>query len=160
VSISPEENVAFWEGVRAKAMRGAKPAADAMARYLVERARNDTLARTTHPAGAWHHTKAGEPPARASGNLARHMFYKPASAGVRASAIVGNDAEYSRILEFGCVITPVNRKFMHWRDSGGSWYHKVLVVPPHPYVSTTTEEAMRDGGLHDAFVDAFEPYDP
>jgi hypothetical protein len=131
-----------------------------MARYLVERARNDTLLRSSHAKGSWHRTKGGEPPARASGNLARHMFYKPASAGIRATAVLGNDAEHSRILEFGCVITPVNKKFLHWTDSGGSWYHKFLVVPPHPFVSTTTDEAIRDGELRNAAVEAFAPYDP
>jgi hypothetical protein len=118
------------------------------------------LQRTRHQKGEWYRQRPGEPPARASGALAQAMYFKPASGGLRATALVGNDAPYSRILEFGCVITPVNRKFMHWTDSGGSWYHTILVVPRHPFLSTTTDEAIEDGSLRQVAIDAFEPYDP
>lgn len=158
-----EENTAHWEGVRRKLAAGAKPTANAMAQYLVTRAKKDTLGGISHAPGAWHRTKAGEAPARSTGNLARHMYYRPAWSGVRATAVVGNDAEYSRALEFGCVITPVFKKSMHWKDSGSpvtGWFHKMLVIPPHPYVSRTTDEAIDDGELQEAGMVVIREYDP
>lgn len=158
--MTPEENVAYLEKVLERAKQGAPAAATAMARHVATRASKVTLRRSSHSPGEWYRQRPGEPPGFASGNLAESMFYKPAYQGVRTSAMVGNSADYSRILEFGCVITPVNRRFMHWTDSGGSWYHKMLVVPPHPYLSTTTEDAIRDHELQDAAIDAFRDYDP
>jgi hypothetical protein len=158
--VTPEENIAYLQAVAEKAKLGAAPVADAMADYIVWRTAEITLRRTLHAPGEWYNQKAGEPPAYASGNLAESMYYKPASAGLRTSAMVGNKAEYSRILEFGCVIVPASKKFLHWTDSGGSWYHKFLVSPPHPFLSPTTQEAIDDGSLQDVAVEAFKPYDP
>jgi hypothetical protein len=160
--VTPRENVEVWEAIVDRAKRGAGPAATAMAKYLADRARYDTLSRSSHGSGAWHQTKAGEPPAYASGKLSRGMFYVPAHSGYAPSATawVRNSVEYSRILEFGCVIQPTNKKFLHWTDSGGSWYHTFLVVPPHPFLEPTVDESIDDGSLRDAAVDGFEPYDP
>jgi len=160
MAVTPEQNLAHLEQVRRRARYGATAAATAMAKYVRDRARDDTLQRTRHQKGEWYRQRPGEPPARASGALIRDMFYKPASGGLRATALAGNKSEYGRILEFGCVIVPVNRKFMHWTDSGGSWYHTMLVVPAHPYLSTTTDEAIDDGELQRAAVEAFRDYDP
>jgi hypothetical protein len=159
--MTPQENVAYLEAVLAKAKRGAAPTATAMARYIADRARTDTLRRSSHSPGEWHRTRPGEPPAYSSGNLSRSMTYKPASQGLRATAMAGNAASYSRILEFGCVVTPVSgKKFMHWVDSGGSWYHEMLVIPPHPFLEPTTDESIRDGSLRDVAIDEFRKYDP
>ncbi len=159
--MTPEENVAAWDDVIADAKQGAAPTANAMASYIADRARTDTLRRSSHSPGEWHRARPGEPPAYSTGNLSRSMMYKPASRGLRATAMVGNTADYSRILEFGCVVTPVSgKKFMHWTDSGGSWYHKMLVVPPHPFLEPTTDESIRDGSLRDVAIDEFRKYDP
>jgi hypothetical protein len=157
-----QENAENWEAIAAKSKRGAAPTATAMAKYLADRTRYDTLTRSSHAPGSWHRTKAGEPPAYASGNLARGMMYIPASQGAveRATAYVGNRVDYSRILEFGCVIQPTNKKFLHWTDTGGSWYHTFLVVPPHPFLEPTVDESIADGSLRDAAIEGFTPYDP
>jgi hypothetical protein len=158
--VTPEENLAYLERAFSRIEEGAVAAATAMAKYIRDRARNDTLQRTRHQPGEWYRQRPGEPPARASGALIRDMFFKPASGGLRATAVTGNKSEYGRILEFGCVVVPVNHRYMHWTDSGGSWYHTVLVVPAHPYLSVTTDEAIADGSLQQAAIDAFEPFDP
>lgn len=158
--VTPPENIVFLEGVLAKAKLGAAAAATAMARFIAERTANDTLRRTSHPSGEWHRARPGEPPAMASGNLADSMFFVPASGGLRASSLVGNSAEYSRILEFGHDLAPPTKHFMHWVDSGGSWYHTFLRVPPHPYLEPTVEESIDDGSLREAAIEAFRPYDP
>jgi hypothetical protein len=160
VTTSPEGNLVQLQAVLDLARRGATATADAMAAYIVWRTAEITLRRTVHAPGEWYNQKAGEPPAYASGNLAESMFYKPASSGLRASAMVGNKADYSRILEFGCVIVPVNKQFLHWTDSKGSWYHKFLEVPAHPFLSPTTEESIDDGSLQEVAIEAFMKYDP
>jgi hypothetical protein len=155
-----EEIGQFLDEAQALAKQGAAAAATAGAEYLMNRAKQDTMMRSQHPTGSWHHTKGGEPPAIGSGNLVRTMYVNRATGELFGEASWGNSSDYGRILEFGCRIFPVSKKFMHWEDSGGSWYHKFLDVPPHPYIRTTTEEAIDDGGLHEAMVDEFRKYDP
>jgi hypothetical protein len=149
-----------WDRIIRHAKPGAKAAADAMARYTVWRTQEITLRRTIHPPGAYHRQRSGEPPAYGSGTLARAMYMRPASEGIRSSALVGNRAPYSRILEFGCVVSAASKDFMSWADSAGRWYHVFLVHPPHPFIETTVDESIDDGELQEAAIKAFEEYDP
>jgi hypothetical protein len=158
--MTPLENIAYLEEVADVARDGAPAAATAMARYISNRVATYTLRESSHPPGMWYRQGPGRPPAYASGRLAGSMFYRAAHSGMRATAMAGTELEYSRILEFGCVIVPTNKQELHWRDTGGSWYHKFLVVPPHPYLAPTTEEAIRTGDLQDEAVEAFREYDP
>ena len=158
--MTPEENLAYLEAVLAKAKLGASAAAEAMARYIAERVQNETL-QTVHAAGAYYKAKPGAPPTSASGRLARGMYSTPAAGGLRATAYAGNSAEHAKLLEFGgCVLKPTGGKVMHWVDSGGSWYHASLPAPAHPFLGPTTEDAIDDGGLQQAAIDAFREYDP
>jgi hypothetical protein len=154
----------MWAKLAATARRGVAPTATAMAKHIAERAQKVTLARTKKPSGAWHRARPGEPPALSTGKLRDSMYYTPAiSRGLRTFAWVGNDSDYSRILEFGCVVSALNKKRMHWKDSGSpdkGWFHGSLEIPPHPYLSPTTEEAVDDGSLRQAAVDEFRKYDP
>jgi hypothetical protein len=89
------------------------------------------------------------------------MYFTPAYGdGPRKTSYVGNRVDYSRILELGCVIEITNKEFLHWEDSGGSWYHKFLISKPHPFLEPTVDESVDDGSLRDAAIEAFEPYDP
>lgn len=163
MAITPEANVAYLEAVLAKAKLGAQATANAMARYIAERAAADTLTRNRHAPGAYHKARPGAPPSMASGSLAKAMFWTQASGGLRATAIVGNDDKRARVLEFGgCVLQPRSRKVMHWTDSGGSWFHSVLTTErdQHPFVGPTTDEATDDGSLLAAAIEAFREYDP
>src|SRR5580704_17163250 len=108
-----DEYIAWLEAAIAKMELGAPAMANAMAEYLADRVANDTLRRTTHSPGAYFKAKPGAPPASASGNLARSMFTTSASAsrGVRATALVGNNARYAKLLEHGgCVLKPTSGK--------------------------------------------------
>ncbi len=159
--MTPEGNLAHLEQVLARAKLGAAAAATAMARYVAERTRDDTLTQTTHAPGAYYKARPGAPPASASGGLAKGMYYTPASGGLRATAAAGNSARHAKLLEFGgCVLKPTGGKVMHWTDSGGSWYHAVLPAPAHPFLGPTTQEAIDDGTLRQVAIDAFIPYDP
>jgi hypothetical protein len=166
VAITPEENLAELRRIKENARGGAAAAATAMAKYIRDRVRNDTLQRSYHAPGAFNRQKPGRPPARASGALADAMYFKPAYGGMRATALVGNKSDYGRILEYGCVITPKNGVYLGWRDSGrpdnpsGIWRHRSVNVPPHPYLRPTVEDAIEDWELRRVAVEAFEPYDP
>jgi hypothetical protein len=154
---SPSGASDWWGDIYALARRGEAAASLAMAKYIAERAANITLRRTRHAKGAWHRTPPGDPPAYASGNLARGMFYS----ALGTSAVAGNRVDYARILEYGCVVEePANGEMVHWTDSGGSWYHTALPHPEHPFLRPTTEEAIRDGELRRAAIEGFRPYDP
>jgi hypothetical protein len=166
MSITFEENVAQLEAMMRKAEGGAAAVANAMARYVAEQVALNTLTQNKHAPGAYHKARPGAPPSTASGKLAGAMFHTPASGGLRASAIVGNEDKRARLLEFGgCVLRPTSRKVMHWVDSGGSWYHRVLPMdrdeqPEHPFLGPTTEEAIDEGALREIAIEAGRPYDP
>jgi hypothetical protein len=160
VSVTPEENLLVWQRIREQARPGAAAAATAAAKYLMERTRDRTLRRRSHGPGQYYRSPRGDPPAFASGKLARSMFYRAAYGNLTATAAFGNTSDYGRVLEYGCVLQPTTRKFMHWVDSAGSWYHTYLEVPPHPYVGRTTDEAIDDGELQRVILEAFGPYDP
>jgi len=163
--ITPEANIAYLEGVEALARQGAAAAANAMAKYIVERVALDTLTQNKHAPGAYHRARPGAPPSTASGKLAKAMFHTPASGELRASAIVGNEDKRARVLEFGgCVLRPTTKKVMHWVDSGGSWFHHVLPMggeqPEHPFLGPTTDEAIDEGELRRVAIEEFRRYDP
>jgi len=163
--ITPEANIAYLEGVEVLARQGAAAAANAMAKYIVERVALDTLTQNKHAPGAYHRARPGAPPSTASGKLAKAMFHTPASGELRASAIVGNEDKRARVLEFGgCVLRPTTKKVMHWVDSGGSWYHRVLPMggeqPEHPFLGPTTDEAIDEGELRRVAIEEFRRYDP
>ena len=167
MAMTLDEYIAWLERAIERMELGAPAMANAMAEYLADRVANDTLRRTHHAPGAYHRAAPGAPPAYASGNLARSMFTTPAPAsrGVRATAMVGNNARYAKLMEHGgCVLQPTSRKVMHWTDSGGSWYHARLPVsgefPAHPFLEPTVQEAIDDGELTRVAIDAFRPYDP
>jgi phage gpG-like protein len=167
------QNVEQWRRIEATAALGAKAGAEAMARYLAERTANDTLQRTSHAAGEYWVAATGAPPASASGNLASQMFWTRAQgSSTRAWATVGNMARYAKMQEFGCnPVSPTSAKVMHWKDSGnaknpsGEWYHAILPadgspMPAHPFLGPTIDEAVMDGGLQRAALEAFAKYDP
>ena len=162
-----DEYIAWLEASIANIDYGAAAMANAMAEHLADRIANDMLRRTVHSPGAYYKARPGAPPASASGTLAKSTFWTPsaASAGMRATAYVGNSARHAKLLEFGgCVLKPTSGKVMHWADSGGSWYHARLPAqgefPAHPFIQPAVQEAIDDGSLTRVAIEAFLPYDP
>ena len=152
--------LAEWDTIIEHAKPGAKAAADAMARYMTWYISEIKLRQTLHPPGAYNIQKGGEPPSYGSGTLARAMYMRSASLGVRATALIGNHAPYSRISEFGCVVTATGKDQMSWADSAGKWYHWQLVHPPHPFMEPATQDAIDDGSLQEEAIEAFIEFDP
>jgi hypothetical protein len=167
--ISFEENVAQLEAYMANARNGAAAVANAMARYIAERAAQDTLTRNKHAPGAYHRARPGAPPSYASGTLANAMFWTPASGDLRATAMVGNSEKRARVFEFGgkgCVLKPTDGTHLGWKDTGrkdnpsGIWRHRQVEQPEHPFLGPTTDEAIDDGELRRVAIEAGRPYDP
>jgi len=160
VVMTPEQNLEYLIELLELAMQGAQATATRMAEYIRWRTAEITLRTYFHAPGEWYGARPGEPPAYGSGTLSRSLYVIPAYSGLRATAIVQTDLDYSRILEFGCVVTPKDKKFMHWVDSRGSWYHPMLVVPEHPYLSSTTEDSILDDSLQEEAIDEYRDWDP
>ena len=164
--MTPEQYLAWWDAVEAKARLGAKAAADAMARYIAERTANETLGQQVHSPGAYHRARPGAPPSRSSGSLQRGMYWTPGGNGLRSRSYAGNNARHARVMENGCVLTPTRKEHVGWKDTGradnpsGWWRHRSVTLTPHPFLGPTVEDAIDDGELQQAAIDAFRPYDP
>lgn len=155
-----QTQIEVWEKAMRRARLGPRAAANAMAAYLKWRAAEVTLRRTSHAPGAYHRARPGEPPAYASGRLARSIYVAKAYSGIRASAIIGSKAPYASIAEKGCVVSAASKEKTHWTDSAGRWYHWQTEHPPHPWMEPTVQEAIDDGSLQEVAIDAFRKYDP
>ena len=162
MAITPEQNLAEWLAIEQRALLGAQAATQAMAVYIAERIRNDTLRRRRTGSGQYYRAKRGEPPSYGTGTLAKSIFSTPASAGLKSSATVGSTDKRAKLFELGgCVLKPGDGKLLHWKDSGGWWSHPFLRVDTeHPFLRPTVEDAVDDGSLRQAAIDAFRPYDP
>jgi hypothetical protein len=160
-------NIAYLRGVEALARQGAPAVANAMAEYIAERTALDTLTRKRLSPGMYHVAKPGDPPAMMSGKLADAMFTEPASGGLKASALAGNDDKRARMFEYGGCVLKSPRGMLRWRDSGrpdnpgGFWSHWFLRVDDeHPFLGPTTEEAIDDGELRRVAIEEFRRFDP
>jgi hypothetical protein len=165
MALSPEENLAAWIVIEQRARLGAAAAAEAMAAYIAERIRSDTLRRRKNAPGQYHKAQRGQPPAMGTGTLAESIYSTPASGGLRASAYAGSTDKRASLFEFGgCVLQAPAGSVMKWHDSGGWWSHHTLPLaggfPEHPFIGFTTDEAIDDGELQRVALAAFRKYDP
>jgi hypothetical protein len=169
--VTPDENVAYMEGIARLAALGGEAMANAMAEYIARRISDDTLRRRRHAPGQYYKARPGDPPAYASGSLADSVTWQAVSAGMRASAVVTSDDKRAGLMEFGgCVLTSHSGSVLKWRDSGrpdnpsGWWSHRRLPLvgtwPAHPFVGPTVEDAIADGELARVAIAAFVPFDP
>lgn len=161
------ENIALFKAIRDQAEGAAVPAADGMAEQFSGDV-GRVLRMTFHapmPAGAPHYRKfgifypaaAGAPPAYATGNLAASMFREPASGGIVASALVGNDAVYAAVQEEGATLYP-NSAYLHWVNTQGSYFMRSVTVPAHPYFGRTLRFDVANGSLTGAAMAGWESH--
>ena len=163
--MSPEENVAFFEAIKAQVSTAAVPAADGMAEAF-DKDVGRTLRMHAHapmPSGAPHKraygifykATPGVPPAYASGDLAASMIRRPASGGIVATAMVGNTAIYSAVQEFG-LDTWASSAYMHWVNDHGPWWKKYVHQNEHSFMARTRDWMILDGSLSRAAADGFQ----
>jgi phage gpG-like protein len=165
--VSPEENVALFEAIKAQAEGAAVPAVEGMAEHFEGDVRR-VLSLTAHgpmPSGAPHYrafgvyyeATPGAPPALASGDLLASMMRRPASGGIVATAMVGNTAIYSAVQEWGATLRP-NSAYLHWLNTRGSWFKRSVTVPAHPYFRKALETDIADGSLTGAAMAGWEAH--
>jgi hypothetical protein len=49
---------------------------------------------------------------------------------------------------------------MGWKDSGGIWRHRSVLMQEHPFLGPTTDDAIDDGDLFRVAIEAAIPFDP
>lgn len=125
--------LASLEAVRSKMDVATHYATRTSGKQLQSDARHNFVG--SHAPG-WHHV-GGANPNTVTGNLQASILSTPVvqTAPGRYSTRVGPHAIYSRVIEFGAVITPKAAKFLSWFDAqeGRQQFHKSVVIPGRPY---------------------------
>ena len=165
--MTPGENLALFKAIRDQASTAAVPAADGMAEAF-DTDVGRTLRMHAHapmPSGAPHKraygifykATPGVPPAFASGDLAGNMIRRPASGGIVATAMVGNTAIYSAVLEFG-LDTWTSSAYMTWRNNQGWWRKKLVHQNEHSFMARTRDWMILDGSLSKSAMEGFQAH--
>lgn len=158
--MTPEENIAFLAGLKGNVADAAGPVVNAMAGTFKRRVTTVELQEEFHPPGMFWRQVVNHPPAYASGALARSVKQgTTTSAGGIANTSVGAYARYAAIQEIGGD-TWSSRPggFMHWINTGGSWYMRRVHIPQHPYFRPALVAVIRDGSLQRSAVSTFMAY--
>jgi phage gpG-like protein len=146
---------AYLKSLQGDAAKAAAPAATAMANGFQDRLSNVTLKKSGHAPYTFYRAVRGEPPAYATGRLARSFKVSPAHGDIRASASVGSNLRYAAIQEWGGWTEPRRALFMHWRNPR-AWYFKHVDIPAHPYMRPTVDDMFHDGTFSRLASKAFE----
>jgi phage gpG-like protein len=144
---TPEENMLFLGRLQDRAESAAAPVANGFAQAFSSQVANVTLRQIVHPPAMFWKAVPGEPPAYATGALARSVIPTYTQTPVFATSLVGAYSEYAALQEWGGATWPNHHKFMHWINSGGSWYKKRVVIPEHPYFRPTLTRLILDGSF-------------
>lgn len=159
--MTPEENIIFLEGLKGQVADAAGPIATAMAKTFQRRVTTVELQEEFHPPGMFWRQVIGHPPAYASGALARsvRLGVTQSDGAGQATSSVGAYARYAAIQEFGGD-TWSSRPggYMHWVNTGGSWYFRRVHIPQHPYFRPALVAVIRDGSLQRSAVSTFMAY--
>jgi hypothetical protein len=154
--VTPDELVAFLEGIRAKAATAAPDAAMAMGRRYQDHLQNVTLVRYAHAPGTWTPSPPGQPPALMTGTLRRSITCtQGAGGGMYGSSVVAPHTIYARIQEDGGHIYARRRKYMRYTVDGQVHFAKHVYLPPRPYMSPAARECIADGSLSEAAGQSF-----
>ena len=157
MAITPEEVPGFLKLIRDRAADAAPPAVTAIAQTYQKHLQKVTLRRSFAAPGQFGTPAApGQPPAWRTGALARSVWTTAGpSSGATASAWVGPHVIYARIQNQGGVNRPTHAKYMHWVNSGGSWYLKRVDIPARGYMRPALEDCLANGSLTEAGMEAF-----
>lgn len=155
-----QDEASYLEYLQRLVASAAAGEVNGMAKTFQDRVKNVTLKRIMHPPNMYWEAPEGEPPAYASGNLARSILMKssyntPSNVLGEAQASVYATAIYAALQEWGGSTWPNRGQYMHWRNTRGPWWKKLVDVPEHPYMRPTLEAVIRDGSLQRSAIDAF-----
>ena len=150
--MTPDELVRLLEDMRDRAATAAPAVALEMARVYSVHLSRVTLRRSYAAPGQFG-TPAppGGPPAYRTGRLAGSVTHWPGpSSGTTGRAFAGPHTIYAVTQETGAVHFARNARFMHWTNSGGSWWKKRVDIPGRPYMQPAVAEVVGDGSLQRA----------
>ena len=157
MAITPEDLPGLLKAIQARAADAAPAAVMAIGQTYQKHLQKVTLRRSFAAVGQFG-TPAppGQPPAWRTGALAMSVTtIAGASSGMTASAWVGPHVIYARIQNQGGVNRPTHSRYMHWVNSGGSWYMKRVDIPRRPYMKPALEDCFANGSLTKAGMEAF-----
>ena len=109
-----------------------------------------SLAEHAHGFGTYSDAPVGGPPGEISGELGGSYVIEDTDDGAK----VGPTAPYAREQELGGPMS--GHPWMHWRNEGGIWYRKLVVLGPRPYHKPATERVISSGQLTVIYVDYME----
>ena len=149
MAIPVAEMAGVLKAVRDKAAEAAPPAVMAMADTYKEHLTRVTLRRSFAAPGQFGTPAApGGPPAWRTGRLAASVTSRLSRAGgFSASAAVSPHVVYAATQEHGGIHYARRAHYMHWINTGGSWYKKRVDIPARPYLRPAAEECIANGSL-------------
>lgn len=146
---------AYLESLKKAAADAMPAAANAMANDVKYQIQNVALKQVQHGRGMFFKAAPMRPPAYVTGNLSRSIIMRPAAGGITSTATVMATAEYAYVQEFGADTWPSHFKYMKWTNTGGTFYKKLVTIPPHPYFRPTVDRMIMNGDLTRAASTAF-----
>jgi hypothetical protein len=157
VAITLAELVPLLEALRDRAAASAPPTVMAMADTYRDHLKGVTLRRSFAAIGQYGTPASpGSPPAWRTGELARSVWTTPGlQSGLVARASVGPHVIYAATQERGGVHERRRARYMHWVNSGGSWYLKRVDIPARPYLQPALDDVIGDGSLVKAAMETF-----
>ena len=158
--MTPEENVAFLEGIRAKVATAAPPCADAMGQTHKTHLVHVTLMESGKSLPPTAHSDPliasapGDPPGILTGRLRASVTCVPGvQGGAFASSIVGPHTIYARTLEWGDVHTGRPSMWL-WVGYVGpavtqqrGWVRQEVDIPARPYMRPSRDAVLADGSV-------------
>jgi hypothetical protein len=155
--VTLEELAAYLEEVRGRARTSAGPVVKEVADTYRDHLKDVTLRRSFAMPGQFG-TPAppGGPPAWRTGALAASVTsWQGADLGSKAWAWVAPHTIYAATQEYGRVIRARRFRHMHWTNTGGEWWKKVVRLPARPYREPALEDVLADGSLRRHAVAVF-----
>jgi hypothetical protein len=149
--------VPVLEALRDRAATAAPPAVTAIGQTYQKHLQKVTLRRYFATPGQFGTSSPpGQPPAWRTGAMARSVTTVVGpSSGMTATASVGPHVIYARTQNEGGIHRPSRARYMHWINSGGSWYLKRVNIPARPFMEPALRECIENGSLTKAAAEAF-----
>jgi hypothetical protein len=150
VPVDLDEVPILLMGIAELAANAAGPVAKAMADEYKSHLTEVTLQRYHSAPGQFGTPSPAHegPVASRTGRLAASVTsWQGASGPGFGSASVAPHTIYAVTQEWGEEHFARTRKYMHWTNSGGSWWKERVNIPERPYMSTAMKETIADGSL-------------
>jgi phage gpG-like protein len=110
----------------------------------------DLLQDFAHAPGTYSSSPAGAAP----GSISEHLAGSFLVTGTDDGAMVGPTAVYAREQELGGPMR--GHPYMVWRNEGGHWYRRLVVLPDRPYLKPATNRVVDSGIVSFVYIKHLE----